>query len=299
MDLDAVADELYGLPTAEFTSVRDARATEARRTGDAKLATAIKKLRRPTTGAWIANLLVRERHDELTELLDLGGAMRQAQADLATGDLRRLSRQRHRLVAALCEEARHLALDLGQSLSDSAARELESTLEAALADAGSAAAVRSGRLTIALRYSGLGPVDLTGASGPATDEDVPRRPAPRGQPVDNEPPATDRLEQYKRHREDIKAAQRALEDALAVAADAELQVRAQERQLLGAREARDRCRGEIADLEQRLRDLQAAEERAESDLHQAQEASDALRGTAHAADDAVTRAQAALDRLFS
>ena len=55
---------------SEFTSRRDALAAEARRAGDRALAAEVKKLRRPTTGAWLANLLVRQRRDEVAQLLD-------------------------------------------------------------------------------------------------------------------------------------------------------------------------------------------------------------------------------------
>jgi hypothetical protein len=82
VDLDAVADELYGLTPGEFTTARQARAADARQTGDRDLAAAIGKLRRPTTGAWLVNLLRRERTDELMALLNLGEVTRQAQAGL-------------------------------------------------------------------------------------------------------------------------------------------------------------------------------------------------------------------------
>jgi hypothetical protein len=76
VDLDTVADELYGLPPDAFTPTRDTRAADARSAGDRGLAAAITKLRRPTTGAWLANLLARERSDQVSELLDLGAEMR-------------------------------------------------------------------------------------------------------------------------------------------------------------------------------------------------------------------------------
>ncbi|MDQ6782683.1 MAG: hypothetical protein M3063_04420, partial [Actinomycetota bacterium] len=76
MDLDVVANELYGLTPSTFTAARDDKAVALRRSGDRELATAIKKLRRPTTGAWLTNLLVRERHDAVLQLLELGAATR-------------------------------------------------------------------------------------------------------------------------------------------------------------------------------------------------------------------------------
>lgn len=59
MDIDDVADELYAVLPAEFTATRDDRARAARRAGDRELARRISTLRKPTLGAWAANLLVR------------------------------------------------------------------------------------------------------------------------------------------------------------------------------------------------------------------------------------------------
>ncbi|MGA3220105.1 MAG: hypothetical protein ABSE77_13685 [Acidimicrobiales bacterium] len=87
-----VADELYGLAPADFIAGRDARAAEARHSGDRELADAVKKLRRPSGGAWLANLLVRQRHEQVLDFLDLGAALRDAQARLAHDDLRKLSK---------------------------------------------------------------------------------------------------------------------------------------------------------------------------------------------------------------
>lgn len=53
MNLDDVADELYGLDPGEFVAARSARVEAAREAGDRALATAIGKLRKPTTVGWL------------------------------------------------------------------------------------------------------------------------------------------------------------------------------------------------------------------------------------------------------
>ena len=141
MDLDAVTGELYGVPPGDFVTERDERAAQARRAGERELADAIKRLRRPSAGAWLANLLVRERHEQVSELLAVGAELRQAQAHLANEDLRRLSKERRRVVASLAGDALELARDRGQTVSSAAARELEATL------GGSHAGRRRGRRT--------------------------------------------------------------------------------------------------------------------------------------------------------
>ncbi|MDE3087212.1 MAG: hypothetical protein KGJ77_10660 [Acidobacteriota bacterium] len=156
MTLDEAADELYRLPLPEFTTTRDARAAEAARAGDRELSAAIKKLRKPTTGAWLANLLAHARPDDVGRLIDLGAALRSAQGRLAGDDLRRLSQQRRELVSGLSAEATRLARDAGTAAGEAAVGELEETLEAALSDEAAAEALRSGRLTARLAHAGLG-----------------------------------------------------------------------------------------------------------------------------------------------
>lgn len=83
MDIDEVADELYGLDPAEFVEARKARVTQARKEGDRELATAIGKMRKPTLVAWVVNNFAREEPEQLEELLELGEALRDAQRHLS------------------------------------------------------------------------------------------------------------------------------------------------------------------------------------------------------------------------
>lgn len=163
--LEELADELYRLPLSEFTSNRDARAAEATRAGKRALAGAIKKLRKPTVGAWLANVLAHERPEDVEKLTVLGAAMRSAQGRLAGGDLRRLSRQRQELVQALGDEAARLGRQAGQTVGAPAVVELQETLEAALSDDDAGRALRQGRLTARLQHAGLGLGDVA-AAGP-------------------------------------------------------------------------------------------------------------------------------------
>jgi hypothetical protein len=174
-ELEAVADELYGLPAAEFTSARDNRVASARQAGDRELAGEVKNLRRPTASAWLTNQLVRERRQEIAALLELGSALRDAQAQLAGEDLRRLSQQGQQIVTALGREARRIALERGVRVADDTVREVEETLHAALADPAASAAVSAGHLTAALHYAGfgsLGPLPARASVGKQPAPDV-------------------------------------------------------------------------------------------------------------------------------
>jgi hypothetical protein len=167
VDLAAIASELYSLDPGEFTAARDARVAEIRRGGDREAAREIKSWKRPTPAAWAINLLARDQPDDLARLLDLGALLREAQASLSGEDLRRLARQRHQVIAALTRQAGALAADRGGPISDQAARQVEETLGAALADTQAGEAVASGRMVRPLQQRGLGPIDLAGAfAGP-------------------------------------------------------------------------------------------------------------------------------------
>ncbi|MBL7495742.1 hypothetical protein I6A84_36820 [Frankia sp. CNm7] len=162
MGLDEISNELYGLVPGSFVAARGERAAAAKASGDRELAAAITRLARPTVPAWLVNLLVRAEPEQVEEFLRLGPALAEAQAAGAGDELRRLTARRHTLIAALTRRARELAAAAGQPVRDDATRELAGTLQAALADPAAARAVRSGRLTRALRYAGLGPGEVTG-----------------------------------------------------------------------------------------------------------------------------------------
>jgi len=180
VDVEAVAGDLYQLDPASFVAERDTRVAAARGEGDRPAADAIKAFKRPSPPAWAVNLLARADPDDLDALVDLGARLRAAQAALSGDELRRLSRERHKFVSGLARQARNLAAERGRPLSPTAGRQVEETLNAALADAEAAAAVASGRLVRALEHTGMGPVDLDGAvAGPSGDRKPARSPGPK------------------------------------------------------------------------------------------------------------------------
>jgi hypothetical protein len=154
--VEHVEQELYAVPPEDFVGLRDQLVTQARDAGDTALAQQIGALRKPTAGAWLANLLARAHPDEVRELVALGAALRDAQAGLDATQLRELGKQRHQVVAALVGQARRTAAEQGHPAGDAAASDLEGTLTAALADPDAADALLSGRLVKGLTYAGLG-----------------------------------------------------------------------------------------------------------------------------------------------
>lgn len=246
-DIGPVADELYGLPAAEFTAARDLRAAAAKQAGDRELAAEIKKLRRPTASAWLTNHLVRARADEIATLLRVGDGLRAAQAELAGDELRRLSQEGQKVVLALGREARRLATEAGQAPAEGTVREVEDTLHAALADPAAGEAVRSGRLTTALHYSGFGPVDISGAVAAPAARAAPT-PAARAAPTPAKKAA---------------AAKAELTEARAGRVE-------QERRVSKAWKQRERVTARIAEMEDHLQQLRAQEREAAGELREAE-----------------------------
>jgi hypothetical protein len=156
MDLESASRELYGLAPSQFTAARDAKASEARQAGRPELASLLKKLRRPSVGAWLANLLVLEQSGDVERLIDLGVELRAPKHKLEGEQIRRVSKEKTDAISKLVRDARSKALRVGQPVSAAALQELETTLEAAFADPQAAVTLREGRLSGGLHYSGLG-----------------------------------------------------------------------------------------------------------------------------------------------
>ena len=261
MDVEAVADELYQQDPASFIARRDGRVAAARQEGDRPAALAIKAFKRPSPPAWAVNLLARANPDEIEALVDLGARLRQAQANLSGDDLRRLTRERHKFIAGLARQARSLATNHGHPLSPTAGRQVEETLNAALADPEAALAVASGRLVRPLEHAGLGPVDLEGAvAGPSAAAARPGREDPKAEPE----PAGGALARHQAELDETRGQAAAAEEQLRSAegaagdaasalemvsharAEAESEVRRLEAQLDSARSRAETARLEAA-----------------------------------------------------
>jgi hypothetical protein len=278
-DLRSVADELYGLSPEEFTAARTAAEKQARSAGDRSLAADVKALRRPTLSAWAVNQLVRERSELVTQVVGLGESLRQAQSLLQGDALRELTRQRRQLVAAVVAETRKLAAGRGQKLSEAAARQVEETLQAAMADPEAADAVLSGLLTQ--------PLSSTGVESLAQVLAVPdARAEPRPQLSVVRDDGRERREAEERVQAAGKAVRAAAKGLDAVTKQ---QKKAQARVL--------QVEAELEELRRQLAELEAASEEAAERLEsldeEVEEAEAALRDARQEADAAA----GALDRL--
>ncbi|HET8928588.1 MAG TPA: transposase [Microbacterium sp.] len=253
--LEDVAAELYALPRDSFTRERDARAKAA---GDTALADGIRSLRKPSLAAWIVDLLARRARDELGQAVELGAALREAQAELDAGALAELTTQRRALVAGLARRAAALAKEEGVTASQAALVEVEKTLNAAMRDAGAAAAVLTGRLVRTLDVVGFDAADLEGAVAGEIPAQTPR-------------PTRDDLAERRAR----KAAERAAREAAQAAGAADRELTAAQAALTRAREHADRLRERIDQLRADLARIEAEAERADAAVAEADQARDA------------------------
>lgn len=287
MDIDTAANQLYVVLPTDFVRRRDELAAEARRSGDNGTAAAIKQLRKPTLGAWLANLLAHERNEEIDGLLHLREMLRVAQLNPSGSEMRRLAGQRREAVAALVSRARDLAREMGQPVADEAVRELETTLSAVLADDEAAARFRSGRLTSALEYSGFGPLELV--PGRALPDDKPDQADKHGN--EGPPPGVDG--RLRRHRE---TAENALSDARTAAYEAARVLKERENELARLKRERDEHRADMGALQQQLDKAKVAFQAGEDAVLEAQKAHRAAGGALRKARDRVARAEKELGR---
>ncbi len=133
MDVEEVADELYGLPIDQFTKARNTRAKELTASGDGKTAAARRKLRKPSQAAVLANRIVRRHPKEIEDLLALGRELRRAQDQNRGADLRRLSSDRQAMTRRVLRFAADEAKAVGMSFGSEVERQLVATVEAARA----------------------------------------------------------------------------------------------------------------------------------------------------------------------
>lgn len=158
-----IADALYAEALGDFTPARDARAKELKAAGETELAREVKALRKASLAAWVVDLLVRREAEQVEQVLSMGAALRDAQAQMSGEDLRALTRQRRQLTAAITQQARSLANQEGVKVTQSVADQVEATLTAAMVDERCGLAVRSGLLVAALSATGVDEVDVAAA----------------------------------------------------------------------------------------------------------------------------------------
>ncbi|PZE38996.1 hypothetical protein DEJ21_04905 [Curtobacterium sp. MCSS17_006] len=301
MEFADVARELLLVAPQDFVAERTARARAVRKDHRA-LATAIGKLRKPAPAAWVIDLLA---HDgALDDAVDLGPALRKAQADADPDAIRTLRRQRAEVVDALAQAGADLASDAGHPVTPAVLELVRSTIEAAMADPHAGAAVRSGLLVTALESVGFDAVDLDGAladpdavpdawsgsdappipisqargarkasraSRPAQRDDPEPDAGPEPEPEPEPEPKRDPAADRKAARQAETAARTESRDADAALDTAEADLEQAEERRAELQRALEQAEAEITRLETARDEAEAASDRARDVLHAAQE----------------------------
>jgi hypothetical protein len=265
--LAEVAYDLYGLRPDDFTSARTAAEKQARTAGDRDLANGIKALRRPAVAAWAVNRLVRQKAELVAQVVQLGESLREAQSLLQGDALRDLTRQRRQLVSAVTSETRAVAAEEDVTLSEAAARQVEETLQAAMADPAAAEAVLSGLLAQPLSSTGVESLtDLVAVPLPRTPGGRPQLSVVR----DDGRARREAEERVAAAQGSLRIAAEALESLKRKQAKAQARVLQQEAELeeLRRRVAEAEEAGDAAS--ERLTDLDAQVEEAEAGVAEAQ-----------------------------
>ncbi|MFB7540269.1 hypothetical protein ACFC0N_10290 [Streptomyces zaomyceticus] len=289
MDVERVAEELYGLKPAEFVPARDRYVAEARKVKDTAAAKAVAALRRPALAAWAANLLARQKHQEAEQFLAVGETLREAHRTLDGEQLRSASRRRNQLVTALARTAAGLAKEAGQPVSDTVLHEIEQTLHGVLADQDVAEDWSRGRLVkvpeAAVGFGAVTP-ETAALARPSTAEPSPQGSRPEGKRKSDpgkksakEPGKSGPAEDARRRRE--------LERARTTARDAEAEAGRRERELAEARDTRRAAAEKAEATAERVRGL-------EHELREARQAKQEAGAAATKAAKAVTAAERAL-----
>lgn len=320
---DAVT-ELYALMPDAFTAARNQRAADAAKAGDKPSGKAIRALPKPSSAAWLVNMLTLHRPSLVSEVLELGAVLREAQNDLDQKQLRQLSGERQRLLRSAAREARSLAEELGHPVSTAVGAEVEQTLWAAMTDADAAAAASSGQLVRALEANGWDPVDVSGAvadpgsvrplangqrrSGPdaasgtgtasGTGSGTGTGRASRAEtPGDDAGSAAAARKEKAAAARAQRAARAALQEAQRDAEQAEGTLKAAQQAVDDLADRRDELTDEIDELRERIRDLERLVSTADRRAGTLERERDAARRSARAARRAVEKAQAKLDTL--
>ncbi|OBG88697.1 hypothetical protein A5699_16515 [Mycobacterium sp. E802] len=283
VSVDEDLDSLYATRPEEFTARRKELASAARKRGDAEGAKVIAAARRPTTAAWVVNLLVLTDPSVRPRLTDLHEALRGAHADMDGHRIRELSATQRQLVQDLARVG-----FTGAGLPDPTAAlrdDVTGTLQAAIADPD--VATRLGRLSKAEEWSGFGDFGASSAVSTPARSDTGSRATSPPSTKDQPHPDDAGLPEARQHRDaaasELTEARAAHDEALATVDDHRTTVAT----------ARRRYEKLLETLAGAEHDLEAAD----AQLNRAQRAADRLQDRVRAAEAALAQAETRLTDL--
>lgn len=283
MTVDDDLDSLYRMRPEGFTARRKELAAAAKKRGDADGAKVIAAARRPTTAAWVVNLLTLTDATVRPRLTDLRDALHSAHATMDGQRIRELSTVQRQLVQEMTRAGFAVAelRDPPAALRD----DVTGTLQAAVADP--EVASRLGRLSKAEEWSGFGDF---GASSAVVAPTSPNRPSAS----ETKAPPTKRLShpevtEAEEARRDRDAAASERDEARAAHDEALAIVAERGKNVATARRRYEKLVETIASAE---RDV----EEAAAQLDNAQRSANKLQRRLRSAESAMTRAESRLEK---
>ena len=297
----SIAEELYALTPSEFTGSRNEWAKQTK-ADDPELAKRVLALRKPSVAAWVVNMMMRHQGDQMTQVLELGASLRQAQENLDGEALRELTRQRRQLTTAVTRQGRDLAQELGQRLTETVADQVQGTLHAAMVDEDAAAAVRSGLLVSALTATGVGAADVVDSVAVPAAIGLTARPRPMPASKRAELSVVPDLEETPDEvaaakEAERKTAQQAVEKARDDADDARRRVRKAAKRIEKVQARTLQAAEELEEARRRVVELEHELETLDEDAVEADDRKERADKRYVAAQEALEEAQTALDRL--
>ncbi|WP_329141304.1 hypothetical protein [Streptomyces sp. NBC_00670] len=289
--VEPALDELYATPPSGFVARRTELATAARADGRAEDARTLRAARRPTLGAWAANLLLRAEPEESRRFLELGRSLREAYRTLDAAGLKELSARRRSVVAALSGQAVRHAEEAGHRLSDAVRQDVEETLRAVLADPDAAERWAGGRLE-----RGLAPPSDFPAGGTRADRPAPERPSPKRTSAKKAPVRDELAERHRAREQRLARAREAARQAEERLGDRRAEEADSGAELERAGERVDAAREQVSEAERALREAREELERAERERRDAEEAHGAAADALADAERAARRAYRELER---
>ncbi len=248
---EAELDRLFQAPLDQFTPLRDGLARDLRREGERDGADTVKRMRKPSVAAWAINQLRHRHPDRVSELLEAGARLRDAQQGLLSGGdrgaLREAAAEERRLVAELVPLAVKALEADGHPVGPAVQTKIHETLHAAAGDEQVRELLAVGRLQ---REQQLGDLGLIGA-GPASarsTKSASARPEPPKADARRLAAAQRRLEQARQRRDERRAQ----------LSEAEREAEKLERSLRRARAAAERARRQLDEATARVRELEGS-----------------------------------------
>ncbi len=231
VDVDAELDRLYGLPLEDFTKARNELSARLKKSGQTDAAAQVKALAKPSVPAWAVNQLARTRKRDVRALLDAAERSRSGKAKT----LREALNEQRDALQRLTNEGRELLEAKRGSAPDAMVQRIASTLRAAASDPSAAGLLERGRVNEDLEPAGF--EALAGL-------------------VDAKSPPTSKRDEGAARRKLLEAAQKAVRERKAEAAELHDRAEESERQAAKVRKTADRADRALEDAEAELRSLE-------------------------------------------